>query len=296
VNHLMNPLSLASAAKTLVKPLAITAAFATAFAAHAATTTTTFESGQEGWEGPQGIGGSSQIVPDGNPGNAYQTVFNNFGITFSNTTNPAFVGDYTQYESITISIDVRVDYLNFFGTDVSRSWLLDLRNQTAAQGSDYPWFSTFFVFDTISQAQNSNWTTFSVTFDPNSESLPTGWGGYGAEDPNTFEPILPPGQTFASILSDVTEIAFTTFEPGYFYGFSDHTILIDNITITTTTGSTCPSCAADFDANGGVDGADIAAFIADFETGAACADVDANGGVDGADLAFFIAVYEAGGC
>jgi len=61
-------------------------------------------------------------------------------------------------------------------------------------------------------------------------------------------------------------------------------------------GSTCPPCAADYDNNGGVDGGDLAAFFADFETGAQCADVDQNGGVDGGDLAFFFLVFEQGGC
>jgi hypothetical protein len=61
-------------------------------------------------------------------------------------------------------------------------------------------------------------------------------------------------------------------------------------------GSSCPPCAADYDQNGGVDGGDLAAFFADFETGEACADVDQNGGVDGGDLGFFFAVFEAGGC
>lgn len=60
--------------------------------------------------------------------------------------------------------------------------------------------------------------------------------------------------------------------------------------------STCPACAADYDANGGIDGADLAAFFADYEGGVGCSDVDANGGVDGADLAAFFAAYEAGGC
>ncbi len=58
----------------------------------------------------------------------------------------------------------------------------------------------------------------------------------------------------------------------------------------------CPTCAADFDANGGIDGADLAAFFTDYEAGAECADVDQNGGIDGADLATFFGVYEAGGC
>lgn len=58
----------------------------------------------------------------------------------------------------------------------------------------------------------------------------------------------------------------------------------------------CPECAADFDANGGIDGGDLAAFFAEFETGGACADVDQNGGVDGGDLGTFFTLFEAGGC
>lgn len=68
---------------------------------------------------------------------------------------------------------------------------------------------------------------------------------------------------------------------------------------TSTGGSACegcPACAADYDQNGGVDGGDIGAFFADFETGAACADVDLDGGVTGGDLAYFFQVFEAGGC
>lgn len=61
-------------------------------------------------------------------------------------------------------------------------------------------------------------------------------------------------------------------------------------------GQQCPSCAADYDGNGGVDGGDLAAFFADFEAGENCADVDHNGGVDGGDLAFFFFVFEQGGC
>ncbi len=61
-------------------------------------------------------------------------------------------------------------------------------------------------------------------------------------------------------------------------------------------GSGCPACAADYDQNGGVDGADIATFFTDFEQGASCADVDTNGGVDGADIGDFFVLFEAGGC
>jgi hypothetical protein len=61
-------------------------------------------------------------------------------------------------------------------------------------------------------------------------------------------------------------------------------------------GSSCPPCAADYDLDGGVTGADIAAFFADFEQGLPCADTDLDGGITGADIASFFAVFEAGGC
>jgi hypothetical protein len=61
-------------------------------------------------------------------------------------------------------------------------------------------------------------------------------------------------------------------------------------------GSGCAECAADYDQDGGVTGADLAAFFADFEAGAPCADVDQDGGVTGGDIGAFFVVFEAGGC
>jgi hypothetical protein len=61
-------------------------------------------------------------------------------------------------------------------------------------------------------------------------------------------------------------------------------------------GSGCAPCAADYDQDGGVTGADLAAFFADFEAGAICADVDQDGGVTGGDIGAFFFVFEAGGC
>ena len=57
---------------------------------------------------------------------------------------------------------------------------------------------------------------------------------------------------------------------------------------------TFPSCAADFNADGGVDGADIDAFFAAWEQG--LADVNSDGGVDGDDVGAFFALWESGGC
>ncbi len=58
----------------------------------------------------------------------------------------------------------------------------------------------------------------------------------------------------------------------------------------------CPACPADFDQDGGVTGADISAFFAEYEQGNPCADTDLDGGVTGADIATFFTAYEAGGC
>lgn len=58
----------------------------------------------------------------------------------------------------------------------------------------------------------------------------------------------------------------------------------------------CPGCAADFDQDGGVTPADVAAFFTAFESGAACGDVDLDGGITPGDVAAFFTTFEAGGC
>lgn len=201
--------------------------------AGAQTVTTDFSNGAEGWVGPTGIGGATTIEPTGgNDGAFMRTVFNDFGITFRNNTNADFLGDYTTAQEVTLSIDVQVEFMNFFGQDVSRPWLVELRDFDSAQGG-FPWTGAWFLFDNISQASTGDWTTFSVTFDPNSTELPDGWGGFGGET-DLGEPILPDGVSFSDVLSGVDEIAFTTLQPGFFFGFTDHTVGIDNISITRT--------------------------------------------------------------
>jgi hypothetical protein len=57
-----------------------------------------------------------------------------------------------------------------------------------------------------------------------------------------------------------------------------------------------PFCPADFNQDGGVDGADVSAFFAEWEAGNSDADVNRDGGVDGADIDTFFAAWESGGC
>ncbi len=55
-------------------------------------------------------------------------------------------------------------------------------------------------------------------------------------------------------------------------------------------------CFADFNRDGGIDGADVDAFFAAWEAGEFAADVNRDGGVDGVDVETFFAAWEAGGC
>ncbi|MBL9001317.1 MAG: family 16 glycosylhydrolase [Phycisphaerae bacterium] len=58
----------------------------------------------------------------------------------------------------------------------------------------------------------------------------------------------------------------------------------------------CPSCIADFNEDGGIDGGDVEAFYLAWESGDGVADVNGDGGVDGSDVETFYAAWERGGC
>ncbi len=210
--------------------------------AASADTLTTFDAGADGWVGPTGGGGATTVPSTGgNPTANMRTVFNDFGITFRNSTDPEFVVDYTQDGTVTIRIDVRVQDISFFGSPVSRPWLVELRDLDNPPGG-FPWVSVWFKFADISASQHGSWTTFSVTIaDTSATALPAGWGGYGAED-MFGSPMLPPGRTFTDVLAGVDEVAFTTLEPGFFFGFTDFDVRIDNIGVTFGTPAIAKYC------------------------------------------------------
>ncbi|MBX3410985.1 MAG: hypothetical protein KF859_14010 [Phycisphaeraceae bacterium] len=60
--------------------------------------------------------------------------------------------------------------------------------------------------------------------------------------------------------------------------------------------NSCSRCPADYNQDGGIDGADVQAFFADWEQGLPCSDVNEDGGIDGSDVQFFFGVWENGGC
>ena len=205
------------------RPLALLAGFAFAGFASAQTAVVTYDNGGEGFDGNAMI-----ETEGGNPGANAHFLLETFGIEQRNSTHAAFIGDMTASGTVTISVDAQADSITYLGNEVSRNIVVEFRSQALAQGG-YPYASVWSVLGVI-QAGPA-WQTYTVTFPPSSQVLPEGWGGYGAEDPETLEPMLPPGVTFADVMANVDELAFTTFEPGWIYGFTIFDARMDNLRI-----------------------------------------------------------------
>lgn len=134
------------------------------------------------------------------------------------------------------------------------------------------------------------------------------WSFVGASSPsqNVFMPLISPRDSVtghnARLLNSVTGAsadprAWFEGREGFVAGVTEGRAYELPFELGGTAGiDTCPPCPADFDLNGGVDGADAGAFFIDFEQGLPCADVDQNGGLDGGDIAAFFIAFEAGGC
>lgn len=200
----------------------------------ASAATTTFESGNEGWGvffGNDGVLGDFIEPAGGNPGAHLRwTMVDTFGCNLHNDSNADFLGDYSRFTNgVELSVDVKVDaILSFWGSQIPRNLIVELVDYNEP-GNPYPWTSVWYNLGEISHDVTPDWTTYHITIaDPTSATLPPGWGGTGAEDPNTYEPILPADRTFASVLANVEEIRFTTFEPGWFYTFAAYQLRFDN--------------------------------------------------------------------
>ncbi len=80
-------------------------------------------------------------------------------------------------------------------------------------------------------------------------------------------------------------------------GFAgDYAVALSGLRAAGDCSSDCPPCTADFNGDGGVDGADVQAFFETWEAGAPCGDANGDGGVDGADIERFMLAWETGGC
>jgi hypothetical protein len=193
-------------------------------------TTVDFSNGENGWWGMQpadGVGGSGIDTSLGHSAPALRTVIENFGVTWGTSTNQAFLGDYTKAGSVTLGLDISAQQIKYFGQDVSRNVVVELRDYDN-KPADLPYTSVFYNLGSIDATKG--WQHLSVTIgDTKSTQLPSGWGGYGG--PDGSGPTLPAGRTFASVLASVDEVVFTTLQPGYAYGFANFDVAIDNVSV-----------------------------------------------------------------
>lgn len=263
---------------------------ALAASASAQSYTTTFEDGMDGWEGTNG----TFLGTDLSTGNRHlRTVDETFGVWYSTDQNAQFLGDYTQHTEITLSMDLRVDLLNSQNlpdtlVPQTRPLVVELRNRDFA-GGFFDYASVYFVLSRqISELNQDGWTSFSVTFDPTSTTLPDGWGGFGGKD-DADGPVLPDGVTFADVLSNVDEVVWSTFDPEEFYLFAFFDVSLDNFGI--TRGSSCP---ADLSGDGVLDFFDVSSFINAFAVQDAQGDFNNDGAFDFFDVSGFINAFGAG--
>lgn len=176
---------------------------------------------------------------DGNPGGAARHVsdlfFNDLRTgALGEPANEAFLGDYSSFTSVTFSFDIRTNFLNdFAGNPIARSIGIALKDRDIMGGSGAS--GVFFEVGLVGVAFTPEWTTLVVTIDdPMSATLPAGWIGFGDEDPDTYQPILPEGATFATVLAGVDEFDITGAVPGYFFTNAFWDVQIDNITVIAT--------------------------------------------------------------
>lgn len=187
-----------------------------------------FESGPQGWSLN---GWATPTATGGNPGaRLYWANFvDTFGLSARTDSHPAFVGDYTAKGEVTLGIDVQVGFIQFFTTKVPRDLVLILHDDDAFGGA--PPASVWTHLGTL-DGNGMPWTRFEATVtDVLSTSLPPGWHGAGDEDPVTFEPVLPAGRSWTDVLAGIDRVEFTTFVPGFFYGFTFFDLSVDNIGI-----------------------------------------------------------------
>jgi hypothetical protein len=247
----------------------------------------TFSSGAQGWS----LNGWNTITQSGgNPGARifWNNFVDTFGMAARNSTNAAFIGDYTAKGPVTLSIDYKVTSISFFGTPVSRTLVAILYDDDGFEGA--PPAAVWTEVGTL-PGTGLPWTTFSAAVsDVLSAELPAGWNGAGAEDPVTFEPILPKGRTWTNVLQGVDRIEFTTLVPGFFYGFTNFNLSIDNVAIAPQ----AVPCPADLDADGSVGASDLAVLLAAWG-GTGPADLDGGGEVGAADLTILLGAWGACG-
>ena len=250
----------------------------------------------EGFDGGSNGGFIGNFVFESTGGNPDGNARINFGGPFffpslrtggiDEPVNEIFLGDFSGFEQVEFSFDVRVDLLqSFAGNEIVRPFGIMLIDRDV-MGPNGP-SGIFFETEFWSSTNQDDWTTCAVNIeDPTVDALPPGWIGFGDEDPSTFEPILPPGATFATVLSSVDEFRLTGAVPGFFFNNAFFDARIDNVRV-----SAKASCLpGDVNQDQTIDLLDVAPFVNLISTGRfQCeADINQDGEVDLLDVGPFV--------
>lgn len=149
-----------------------------------------------------------------------------FGVGLNTDTNKEFLGDYFDKNIVRIGIDVKVNSIKFYGSEVKREFVIQLFDKTIGDDGEV---SVWYNFGELPPSK-SGWVSLTVDI-PLQEELPPRWGGTGSSGEN-YEFILPADRTYGSVLTNVASISFTSYVPGFVYGFTYFDMQIDNVSIT----------------------------------------------------------------
>jgi len=197
-------------------------------AAAAQTTVVTFDDGWQGWTPPWTANAADTRIEStgGHPGAYAHTTAELYDLGYYIDDvfggESPFLGNHAEHASLTFSIDFKADRVRIGGQPAEVPVFVHFRN--FAHNA-----SVFFRLGTLADGQA--WTTHSVTVDPRSLQMPAGWGGTGADDPETGGPVLPAGVTFADVMSDVNEVSLAAHEPYEPFEGGDFDVGVDNIRI-----------------------------------------------------------------
>jgi hypothetical protein len=203
-----------------------------------------FENGNNsGWES---TGGSPIYSPGGNPGAYLGVPYGDWywvSMWTEQLGNPA-TGDLTRHGGpLKFAVDIRVFNLHNWFNEPMDPTNFPVVIQFVDDSGPYE-VSVYYTGPGMPRVIDG-WVRFTFDVpDPTLTELPAGWGGTGDEDPVTYEPILPPGRTYRSVMENVSNVRITTARPGWMYIPSFWDVGYDNFEISVVG---APACYANCD-------------------------------------------------
>ena len=204
----------------------------------------TFKNDDGGWVGRIGPNGTGVTFIEPTLGKrkpSYRTQYDDFlknGLRWYND-GRRWTGNYALVPSFSFGVDVNTFKLQEGQLYVTRDlmvWFLDYQHPPKGYDS----ISVGVKIGTLQMGQG--WQHLTATIpDTASLTLPEGWVGTGATD-RDGNTMLPPGRTFAEVMSHVDEIAIQTVRQSNILVLDDFDVAIDNPYVA----AACPNASPRF--------------------------------------------------